>query len=169
MKNSTLVKIVIALLFYCIAFAAILVQGEDNPLVLKVLGTELDPHGGQQQVTQLINLVTSFQTYAAIVLSVSLVCFLVWHVLTAAVIRPTARSSTWLLVWWLLLVVILVSACIVSFVAMPVLNGFTEDYKPGYVAAFYIGVSIFLYWTASVFCSPLNARYRIWPAKYLPH
>jgi len=163
MKNSTVYEIIGALLLYGVFFVAIWVFRDQVDPVL--LGTGIDPGGENANV--LVRLLDNFQLYGSIVLGVSLVCFLIWYAMAASAIRPTAPNSTYLLVWFLLFVVILASAGIVYWVSTGQLDAISKDYLPEYVAGFYFGAGLLLYYAASVFFSPLHARYRIPPAKYV--
>ena len=165
MKTSTLYEILGALLLYGIVFAAIWILRYSLDPVL--LGTGLVPGDEGNPNIPLSNLVDAFQLYASIVLGISFVCFFIWYLLGGVVIRPTAPAATWMLIWLLFFVVIAASAGVVSWLSQQDMDAASSDYRQEYVAGFYFVSGLVLYYLASIFFSPLHARYRIWPAKHL--
>ncbi|WP_058187897.1 hypothetical protein [Terracidiphilus gabretensis] len=162
--KTILYEILGALVLYGLVFAAIwILRYSVDPFLL---GTGLVADESSVN-NQLSNLIDTFQLYASIVLGVSLVCFFLWYLLGSVVIRATAPSSTWIIVWFLFVVVILAAAGVVTFYSQLKMDEITADYQQGYVAGFYFLFGFLLYYLASVFFSPLHARYRIWPARHV--
>src|ERR1700722_18533340 len=99
--KTILYEILGALVLYGLVFAAIwILRYSVDPFLL---GTGLVADESSVN-NQLSNLIDTFQLYASIVLGVSLVCFFLWYLLGSVVIRATAPSSTWIIVWFLFVV-----------------------------------------------------------------
>jgi hypothetical protein len=163
--KTILYEILGALLLYGLVFAAIWIFRDS--LDPSLVGTGMLQEGSKVNQA-LSNLLDTFQFYASIVLGVSLVCFFLWYLLGSVAIRATAPASTWIAVWFLFAVVILVSAGVVIYLSQQdLLQLLVKDYEPGYTAGFYLLSGFLLYYVASVFFSPLHARYRIWPARHV--
>ena len=146
MKNRVLTDILAILVLYGV-YAAIIYLVSTQSTIL----------GISPQRFRMVEFILHFKNDSWIVMAVSLMCMLAWYVLGEWGIKPYAPSGTWLLVWFFLLVVILGAAIAVAF--MDPLNSTVTTY-------YFIG-GVFFFYLGSVFFSPLNAKYVVWPARHL--
>lgn len=152
MRSRAVKDLILILVIYGIYSAAIYLLSVNS--VLDSLGVA----STRQDIANTLN--DEFAMWSFIVMGVSLVCMLAWYVLGEWGIKAhRASSGTYWLTWLILLVIVLGVAFVAYF------EGPQPDTNAYVLALFYFGGGFLFYYFASVFCSPINAKYLIPPSR----
>jgi hypothetical protein len=156
MRSRAAIDMILILLIYGIYLALILLLSSNGVLESFNVGST-----NRQQAATLSD---DFTNSCMIVLAVSLACMLAWYVLGEWGIKPhRAKPGTYWFTWLALLIIVGIAG-VVAYMLGP-----QPDENAYILAMFYLGEGLLFFYLASVFCSPVNAKYLIPPSKLVRH